>query len=125
MPDVRTLLPPNRTTLESAVAQTLFEREHPVRDITTLYRADILATPLLPWLAWAQDVLVWSEGADQTLRRNLTAAAWAMHRRMGTLAGLREMASYHGATIRRAIVPPAKTYAGVSLTAAERNASGA
>lgn len=122
MPDVRTLLPPNRTTLESAVAQTLFEREHPVRDIVTLYRADTLATPLLPWLAWAQDVLVWSEGTDQTLRRNLTAAAWAMHRRMGTLAGLREMASYHGATIRRAIVPPAKTYAGVSLTAAERNA---
>ena len=53
MPDVRTLLPPNRTTLESAVAQTLFEREHPVRDIVTLYRADTLATPLLPWLAWA------------------------------------------------------------------------
>mgnify|MGYP002663218357 CR=1 FL=1 len=31
-----------------------------------------------------------------------------MHRRMGTLAGLREMASYHGATIRRAIVPPVR-----------------
>lgn len=122
MPDVRTLLPPNRTALESAVAQTLFDREHPVRDITTLYRAKDIAAPLLPWLAWSQDVLVWPAGADETLRRNLTAGAWAMHRRMGTLAGMREMASYHGATIQRAIVPPAKTYAGVSLTAAERNA---
>lgn len=122
MPDIRHLLPPNRTALESAVAQTLFAREHPVRDIATLYRADTLATPLLPWLAWSQDVLAWPADADETLRRNLTAGAWAMHRRMGTLAGLREMAGYQGATIRRAIVPPAKTYAGVSLTADERNA---
>ncbi len=122
MPDFRQLLPPNRTALESAVAQTLFEREHPVRDIATLYRADTLAAPLLPWLAWSQDVLAWPADADETLRRTLTAGAWAMHRRMGTLAGLREMAGYQGATIRRAIVPPSKTYAGVSLTAAERNA---
>lgn len=122
MPDVRHLLPPNRTALESAQVQTLFEREHPVRAIATLYRADTLATPLLPWLAWSQDVLAWPADADETLRRNLTAGAWAMHRRMGTLAGLREMAGYQGAAIRRAIVPPSKTYAGVSLTAAERNA---
>lgn len=122
MPDVRTLLPPNRTALESAVAQTLFDREHPVRDITTLYRAKDIAVPLLPWLAWSQDVLAWPAGADETLRRNLTAGAWAMHRRMGTLAGMREMASYHGATVTGAIVPPAKTYVGAALTMAERNA---
>lgn len=122
MTDVRTLLPPNRTALESAVAQTLFDREHPVRDIATLYRADALATPLLPWLAWSQDVLAWPADADETLRRNLTAGSWAMHRRMGTLAGLREMAGYHGATVTGAIVPPAKTYIGAALTLAERNA---
>lgn len=121
MPDVRNLLPPNRTALESSVVQALFTQEHPIRDITTLYRADILALPLLPWLAWSQDVLVWPADADESMRRNLTAGAWAMHRRMGTLAGLREMAGYQGGTIKRAIVPPSKTYAGVSLTAAERN----
>ena len=122
MPDVRNLLPPNRSALESALVQILFKQEHPVLDITTLYRADTLAAPLLPWLAWSQDALAWPADADDTMRRNLTAGAWAMHRRMGTLAGLREMARYQGATIQRAIVPPSKTYAGVSLTAAERNA---
>ena len=32
MPDVRLLLPPNRSALESAVVQTLHAREHPERE---------------------------------------------------------------------------------------------
>lgn len=121
MPDVRLLLPPNRSALESAVVQTLHAREHPERTIATLYRADTINAQLLPWLAWSQDVLAWPAGADDTLRRNLTSGAWRMHRRMGTLAGLREVAGYFGATIIRATLPPAKTYLGASLTNAERD----
>ena len=121
MPDVRLLLPPNRSALESAVVQALHTQEHPERTLTTLYRADTLDAQLLPWLAWSQDVLAWPNGAGDTLRRNLTGGAWRMHRRMGTLAGLREVAGYFGATITSATVPPAKTYLGTSLTNAERD----
>lgn len=122
MSDLRRILPPNRSALESAVVQALFVGDHPERAISTLYRPDAIAAPLLPWLAWSQDVLAWPADADETLRRTITARSWALHRRMGTLAGLREMAGYFGATIPKAIVPPAKTFAGVSLTAAERDA---
>ena len=49
MPDVRLLLPPNRSALESAVVQALHTQEHPERTLTTLYRADTLDAQLLPW----------------------------------------------------------------------------
>ena len=119
------LLPPNRSALESAVVQALHTRTHPERTIATLHQpgaAGGIAAPLLPWLAWGVDVLAWPRHANETQRRQLAAASWRMHRQMGTLAGLREIAAVFGASIPRAIVPPAKTYAGAALTTAERNA---
>lgn len=119
------LLPPNRSALEAAVVQALHTMEHPERTIATVHHAGAavgIATALLPWLAWGVDVLAWPRTAGETQRRQLAAASWRMHRKMGTLAGLREIAAVFGASIPRAIVPPAKTYAGAALTTAERNA---
>ena len=119
------LLPPNRSPLETALVQTLHTLEHPERTVAALYRpsaAGGIAAALLPWLAWGNDVLAWPRTADETQRRALTANSWHLHRQMGTLAGLRSMAGVFGATITAAVVPPAKTYAGASLTTAERNA---
>ena len=119
------LLPPNRSALESAVAQTLHTRTHPERTIATLHQpgaAGGIAAPLLPWLAWGVDVLAWPRTAVEAQRRQLTAASWRMHRQMGTLAGMREIAGVFGASIQRAIVPPAKTFLGAPVSVAQRNA---
>lgn len=119
------LLPPNRTPLESAVVRAVHATDHPERTLATLYQARgerAVAAPLLPWLAWSVDVLAWPRQADETLRRTLAARSWGMHRRMGTLAGLREIAAVFRGEIQRAITPPAKVFAAPSLTRAERNA---
>lgn len=116
------LLPPNRSALESAVVDALHTLEHPERLLSTLYNPDAVAAPLLPWLAWGRDVLAWPSDADETQRRQLTARSWHLHRRMGTLSGLRELAAVFGGTITKAITPPAKLYAAPALTVAERNA---
>jgi len=116
------LLPPNRSPLESAVVDALHTLEHPERTLSTLYDPGAIAAPLLPWLAWGQDVLAWPREADETQRRQLTARSWHLHRRMGTLSGLRELAAVFGGSITKAITPPAKLYAAPALTVAERNA---
>ena len=116
------LLPPNRSALESAVVDALHTLEHPERLLSTLYNPDAIAAPLLPWLAWGRDVLAWPSDADETQRRQLTARSWHLHRRMGTLSGLRELAAVFGGTITKAITPPAKLFAAPALTVAERNA---
>ena len=116
------LLPPNRSALESAVVDALHTLEHPERLLSTLYNPDAVAAPQLPWLAWGRDVLAWPSDADETQRRQLTARSWHLHRRMGTLSGLRELAAVFGGTITKAITPPAKLYAAPALTVAERNA---
>lgn len=123
--NTRLLLPPNRTPLESAVVQALHSADHPEQTIGSLYRSigdNAVSSELLPWLAWSQDVLAWPRNAPQTLRRQLTASSWRMHRQMGTLAGLREIAAVFGAQVSRVITPPAKAYAGQSLSTVERNA---
>lgn len=127
MPDVsRALLPAYRSTLESAVVDAVHTAAHPIDDIRTLYRPELpaaggVSAPLLPWLAWARDVLVWPRGAGETLQRQLTRASWQLHRRQGTLAGLRDVAGVFGAEIVRAITPPSKSYLGARLTTAQRN----
>ena len=123
--NTRLLLPPNRTPLESAVVQALHSADHPEQTIGSLYRSigdNAVSSELLPWLAWSQDVLAWPRNAPQTLRRQLTESSWRMHRQMGTLAGLREIAAVFGAQVSRVITPPAKAYAGQSLSTVERNA---
>lgn len=124
-PNTALLLPPNRSALESALVQTLHTRGHPEAQISTLYRTDAdtgISAELLPWLAWSQDVLAWPKGANETQQRDITRQSWALHRRMGTLAGLRDLAAIFGGQVTRAITPPARLFAAPALTVGERNA---
>ena len=122
MADVAQLLPPNRTPLEGALAQVIHHVEHDERAIPAARQPYATPGAVLPWLAWERDVLAWPRQADSTLQRAITAGSWSLHRRMGTLSALREVAGFYGAAITQVQTPPSKTFAGASLTRTQRDA---
>lgn len=120
--DLSRILPPNSTPLERAIVDASMAIELDTDPIRTLNDPQRIDAKLLPWLAWARDVLVWPKDADEITRRRLVAESLQLHRRQGTLWAFRKVAALFGATIVRAITPPARLYAGRSLTIDERNA---
>ncbi|MEW5763716.1 MAG: phage tail protein I [Acidobacteriota bacterium] len=116
------LLPPNATPFERAMEDATAARLEAVpTPISTLYTPAACPAPAVPWLAWALDVPVWNTGWSETVKRGICAASWRLHRRQGTLGGLKALAGWAGAQVVRAVVPPSKRFAGASLTTAERN----
>lgn len=115
------LLPPNSTLVEAAVADSLEVSELRADVLRTLYNPYRVQASLLPWLAWAQDVLIWPRHINETTQRRLIDQSWKLHKMQGTLAAFREAAEIFGGEIVRAITPPSKCFASPSLTTAERN----
>lgn len=116
------LLPANQTALEAALVEASTpQSETQPENIKPLYRPEDIPAPLLPWLAWANDVPVWPAWATEKVRRAITAGSWDVHRRQGTLTAYRTVARWLNAEVPYAITPPAKTHLGKSLTVAERN----
>ena len=96
-------------------------------DVSPVITHDIDRVPasVLPHLAdqfHIRHTVAWRRGQTDAERRGLVKAAIARHRVKGTLAGFRLAAQDAGAQLVEAIVPPAKTFAGVALTIEERNA---
>ena len=114
-----TLLPNNATSLERA-AEAAAGASDNADAIRPLYRPRDIPEPILSWLSWAFDVPIWPDG--EQARRNITADAWKLHRKRGTLGGMRAIAKYAGSEVVRAITPPAKLFLSPSLTREERNA---
>ncbi len=116
------LLPPNATPFERAMEDATAARLEAVpTPISTLYTPAACPAPAVPWLAWALDVPVWNTGWSETVKRGICAASWRLHRRQGTLGGLKALAGWAGAQVVSAVVPPSKRFAGASLTTADRN----
>lgn len=116
------LLPPNATPLERALeASTARVAGVPV-PMRSLVAPATCPAPLLPWLAWAEDVPVWNQNWSERMKRGIIAASWNLHRRAGTLGALKSLAQWAGCTVLGAVTPPAKRFAGASMTKAERNA---
>ncbi|NCA70909.1 MAG: phage tail protein I [Sphingobacteriia bacterium] len=119
------LLPANQTPLEGALVHALdtIERtrtEAAVDVVQTLQRPAQIPAPLLPWLAWDRDVPIWPRWMDEVTRRALLRDSWSLHRRAGTVGGLRALARYAGGELTRVDSPRTRTYCGASMTLAER-----
>lgn len=76
------LLPPNHTTLEGRSA-TALPIEPPV-PLRTLWNPQTCPAHLLPFLAWAYSVDHWSSAWPETVKRNVIAASFDVHRMKGT-----------------------------------------
>lgn len=105
MSDASQLLPPNRTPLESALAQAAGFAVVP-RVIATLWDADACPAPLLPWLAWALSVDEWDDGWSETQQRATIKGSIALHRRKGTPWAVRQALARIGLTLTELVESP-------------------
>ena len=122
LPRARHLLPANATPLEKALA-TASERVDAIpAPIDTLWDPARCPGPLLPWLAWALSVDIWCERWPEAKKRLVCAESITLHRLKGTLEGIRRHVALTDARILKAILPPAKLFAGRRRTLAERQA---
>ena len=87
---VMTLLPPNRTPLETdldQVAARMGELDFPIRD---LWSSERCPKEFLPWLAWALSVDEWDAAWPVERKREAVQASVELHRRKGTVWAVRE-----------------------------------
>lgn len=77
------LLPPNRTTLEAALAgaSQLALSTDALRHLWSALHA---LSPLLPWLSWTLSVEAWHEARSEEARRKLILTSIEIHKRKGT-----------------------------------------
>lgn len=78
------LLPPNRTSLETALVDASALDADP-GPIATLWSADLCPAPLLPWLAWALSVDEWDDHWPEPVQRDMVRTSILLHRRKGTV----------------------------------------
>ena len=95
---MRQLLPPNRTPLQAALADTGVPAIVPA---TLRHTADATRCPatLLPWLAWAKSVDSWDEAVTEPARRALIRQSFAIHQRKGTAGAVRRALAALGVTV--------------------------
>lgn len=117
------LVPQNATPMERAFSRASADQPRlPSELLGTLY--DPMACPerLLPYLAWAFSVDIWTEQWSTEKKRAVIAASPSLHRLKGTKPGLEKHFDIVGARLVRLRQPPAKFIPDAALTKAEREA---
>jgi hypothetical protein len=104
------LLPAYRAAWEQALEQVMRPLDPGIARLRTLLQPWRLRADLLPWLGWGEDVPYWPE--DESLQRGICWRSHALHGRIGTRAGFRELARFMGAEVRRIEGHPAKSFLG-------------
>lgn len=101
---VHSLLPDNRTLLETALEQALADRLRAIpMPFPDVWSPDQVPTALLPWLAQAKGLQHWDAAAPENDHRLAVASIWPMQREGGTRAAIRRALEAAGFTAE--IVP--------------------
>ena len=79
-----TLLPPNATAAEHRLEQATARLGSLPTPLRELWSPDGCPSHLLPWLAWALQVDIWSPSWSDDQQRNVIRGAVDVHRRKGT-----------------------------------------
>ncbi len=116
------LLPPNATPYELAMEGATARVGAVPVPVDTLALPESCPTEALPWLAWAEDVPVWDPAWPEAVKRGAIEASRRLHRRQGTIGGLKALARWAGGTLLKAVTPPAKKFLAPSLGTDARNA---
>ncbi len=114
------LLPPNATAMERGLAGPLGRINDIPTPVDTVFRWDTCPEALLPWLAWALSVDIWSDSWPAERKRQVIKESFSLHRKKGTLYAIKRYLDFADAKLVRAITPPDKAFAGAALTADER-----
>ena len=93
------LLPPNATQLERALeAATARISDVPV-PLRALWNPDTCPVDLLPYLAWALSIDVWSSDWPETVKRERIRRAIPIQRRKGTARSVRDVVEALGGVV--------------------------
>ncbi|MFV8596645.1 phage tail protein I [Ralstonia pseudosolanacearum] len=95
-----TLLPPNATPLERRAAQAGARIERVPVPLRDLWNPATCPAELLPFLAWSFSVDRWNPAWPLATKRAVTAAAYFVHRKKGTIGALRRAVEPLGYLIR-------------------------
>ncbi|MGA4279056.1 phage tail protein I [Ralstonia nicotianae] len=95
-----TLLPPNATPLERRAAQAGARIERVPVPLRDLWNPATCPAELLPFLAWSFSVDRWNPAWPLATKRAVTAAAYFVHRKKGTIGALRRAVEPLGFLIR-------------------------
>lgn len=111
------LLPPNRTAWEHALSLTSAARRplpaHVIRDALDPWTCP---EHLLPWLAWAWSIDLWSDGWSTERKRRVVAHAVRLHRLKGTARGMAEHVELVDGEVQQVVTPPQRFFASRTLT---------
>ena len=115
-----TLLPPNATKLEKAIAGPTGRIDNAIPvPIDKLLNADECPAAYLPWLAWHMSLDLWDWRWDETKRRAVIARAVELNRMKGTAHAIRTYCNIMDSEAVQIVVPPQEFYIGNPLTKAE------
>lgn len=101
-----TLLPPNATPLERALAKAC-AMPHSPEEIRKLWNHRTCPLPLLPWLAWAWSLDEWDPAWTEAQQRAMVGASIKLHKKKGTVWAVREALLRSGLESVRVIEKPA------------------
>jgi len=121
MTDV-TLLPPNRTAWETAIATVEAERPIPAHLVKSVMNPSTCPEHLLGYLAAALSVDVWDENWPEVKKREVCRDAFRLHRLKTTPAGIKAHVALTGAEVKRIIRPPAMGFRYAAMTEEARAA---
>ena len=110
LPATQTLLPANLTEWERAMERVMRPLDPGIDRLRTLPQPHRIRADLLPWLGWGEDVPYWPD--SEAMQRGICWRSHALHGRIGTRAGFRELARFMGAEMRRIEAHPAKSFLG-------------
>jgi phage tail protein, P2 protein I family len=112
MPDPVSLLPPNRTAWEHAISLASAARRplpaHIIRNAVDPWTAP---EHLLPWLAWAWSIDLWSDDWTVERKRRVIARAVRLHRLKGTERGMAEHIDLVDGELVQVVTPPQRFFA--------------
>lgn len=100
-----TLLPPNATPLERALAKAS-AMPHSPEEIRKLWNHRTCPLHLLPWLAWAWSVDEWDPAWTESQQRAMVGASIRLHKKKGTVWAVREALLRSGLESVRVIEKP-------------------
>ena len=106
MSNAPTLLPPNATPLERALAKA-GAMPHSPEEIRKLWNHRTCSLHLLPWLAWAWSVDEWDPAWTEAQQRAMVGASIRLHKKKGTVWAVREALLRSGLESVRVIEKPA------------------
>jgi len=117
------LLPPNRSPLETAISETIAARfPRPTPAVRTVFDPMACPAELLPFLAWHLSIDLWDDRWDELKKRQVCRDALKLHALKTTLAGIKAHVALTGAEVVKAIRPPAKTFLYPAMTEDQRRA---